>query len=88
MILIDTHIWMRWLLPNDPLPPNLIDLIETANSLTVSSFHVGRLFCRNFGGELNGNDIVLLLIIFTLFFISWIVSIGWKKLSCPLTLTC
>ena len=37
MILMDTHIWIRWLLPDDPLPPNLIDLIETANSLAVSS---------------------------------------------------
>lgn len=37
MILMDTHIWIRWLLPDDPLPPNLIDLVETANSLAVSS---------------------------------------------------
>ena len=37
MILMDTHIWIRWLLPDDPLPPNLIELIETANSLAVSS---------------------------------------------------
>ena len=37
MILMDTHIWIRWLLPNDPLPPSIIDLIETANSLAVSS---------------------------------------------------
>lgn len=37
MILMDTHIWIRWLLPNDPLPQTLIDLIETADSLAVSS---------------------------------------------------
>jgi len=37
MILIDTHIWIRWLLPNDPLPLSLIDLIETTDSLAVSS---------------------------------------------------
>ena len=37
MILMDTHIWLRWLLPNDPLPQNVIDLIETTDSLTVSS---------------------------------------------------
>ena len=37
MILMDTHIWIRWLLPDDPLPQKLIDLIETANSLAVSS---------------------------------------------------
>lgn len=37
MILMDTHIWIRWLLPNDPLPKTLIDLIETTDSLAVSS---------------------------------------------------
>jgi len=37
MILGDTHIWIRWLLPNDPLPLSLIDLIETTDSLAVSS---------------------------------------------------
>jgi len=37
MILIDTHIWIRWLLPNDPLPQNLVDLIETTDLLAVSS---------------------------------------------------
>lgn len=37
MILIDTHIWLRWLLPGDPLPRNLSGLIESADSLAVSS---------------------------------------------------
>lgn len=37
MILMDTHIWIRWLLPNDRLPQRLIDLIETTDSLAVSS---------------------------------------------------
>lgn len=37
MILMDTHIWLRWLLPNAPLPRNVIDLIETTDSLAVSS---------------------------------------------------
>jgi len=37
MILMDTHIWLRWLLPDDPLPKNLIDLIETADALAVSA---------------------------------------------------
>lgn len=37
MILMDTHIWLRWLLTNDPLPRNVIDLIETTDSLAVSS---------------------------------------------------
>lgn len=37
MILMDTHIWLRWLLPNEPLPRNVIDLIETTDSLAVSS---------------------------------------------------
>uniref|UniRef100_UPI00405706DC type II toxin-antitoxin system VapC family toxin n=1 Tax=Candidatus Electronema sp. TaxID=2698783 RepID=UPI00405706DC len=37
MILMDTHIWLRWLLPDDPLPQNLTDLIETADALAVSA---------------------------------------------------
>ncbi len=37
MILLDTHIWLRWLLPDEPLPQNLIDLIETADALAVSA---------------------------------------------------
>ncbi len=37
MLLMDTHIWIRWLLPNDPLSRELIDLIETADELAVSS---------------------------------------------------
>lgn len=37
MILMDTHIWLRWLLPDEPLPQNLIDLIETADALAVSA---------------------------------------------------
>jgi len=37
MILMDTHIWLRWLLPNEPLSENLIKLIETTEYLAVSS---------------------------------------------------
>lgn len=37
MILIDTHIWLRWLLPDNPLPQNLTDLIETADAPAVSA---------------------------------------------------
>ncbi len=37
MMLMDTHIWVRWLLPNEPLPEKFIDLIEMADSLAVSS---------------------------------------------------
>lgn len=37
MILMDTHIWLRWLLQDDPLPQNLLDLIETADALAVSA---------------------------------------------------
>jgi PIN domain nuclease of toxin-antitoxin system len=37
MILMDTHIWLRWLLPDDPLPQNLLDLIEIADALAVSA---------------------------------------------------
>jgi len=37
MILIDTHIWLRWLLPTDPLPNSLVLQIEQANKIWVSS---------------------------------------------------
>lgn len=37
MILLDTHIWIRWLLPTTPLPSSLIDLIEQADNVAISS---------------------------------------------------
>ncbi|MDO9225997.1 MAG: type II toxin-antitoxin system VapC family toxin [Pseudomonadota bacterium] len=38
MIVLDTHIWVRWLDPEaDPLPASLIEKIESAESLAVSA---------------------------------------------------
>lgn len=38
MILLDTHIWVRWLDPQqNPLAPNLVDVIETADQVAVSA---------------------------------------------------
>lgn len=37
MILLDTHIWIRWLSAAQPLPPALVDLIENAEQVTVSA---------------------------------------------------
>lgn len=38
MIILDTHVWVRWLEPaNGPLPPRLQTLLETAESLAVSA---------------------------------------------------
>jgi len=37
MILIDTHIGLRWLLPTDPLPDSFVLQIEQANKIRVSS---------------------------------------------------
>lgn len=37
MILLDTHIWLRWLLPTEPLPIKLIEPIEQAEIATVSA---------------------------------------------------
>ena len=37
MILMDTHIWLRWLLPGEQLSEKLIKLIETTEYLAVSS---------------------------------------------------
>lgn len=41
MILLDTHIWLRWLEPGDsPLPQRLVDIIETTESTAVASVSV------------------------------------------------
>lgn len=38
MILLDTHVWVRWLEPdNGPLPPRLQALLGTADRLAVSA---------------------------------------------------
>ena len=38
MIVLDTHIWVRWLDPAaDPLPATLIEKIECADSLAISA---------------------------------------------------
>lgn len=37
MILLDTHIWVRWLLPTDPLPASLVEQIEQADAVCVSA---------------------------------------------------
>lgn len=38
MILLDTHVWVRWVDPQaNPLSPGLLDCIETAEQLAVSA---------------------------------------------------
>ncbi len=38
MILLDTHVWVRWLDPQqNPLASNLVDVIETADQVAVSA---------------------------------------------------
>jgi len=37
MILLDTHIWLRWLLPTEPLPKQLVAHIEQAKAVWVSA---------------------------------------------------
>ena len=37
MILLDTHIWIRWLLPSQPLPINLVRQIEQTETVMVSA---------------------------------------------------
>jgi PIN domain nuclease of toxin-antitoxin system len=38
VILLDTHVWVRWLDPQQkPLAPNLVDVIETAGQVAVSA---------------------------------------------------
>jgi PIN domain nuclease of toxin-antitoxin system len=45
MILLDTHIWIRWLLPDDPLPDNLTKLIMTADDALAVSSIVSSISC-------------------------------------------
>lgn len=38
MILLDTHVWVRWVDPQaNPLSPGILDCIETAEELAVSA---------------------------------------------------
>jgi PIN domain nuclease of toxin-antitoxin system len=38
VIVLDTHVWVRWLDPTaNPLPPTLIDRIEAAETLAISA---------------------------------------------------
>lgn len=37
LILLDTHVWIRWLLPNEPLPASLVTQIEEAEQVAISS---------------------------------------------------
>ncbi len=38
MILLDTHIWIRWILSDNPLPQTIIDIIESSDAeLAVSA---------------------------------------------------
>jgi PIN domain nuclease of toxin-antitoxin system len=37
LILLDTHIWVRWLLPDHPLPARLVGKIETEDAVAVSA---------------------------------------------------
>ncbi len=37
MILLDTHIWIRWLLPTEPLPGRLVGYIEKADKVMISA---------------------------------------------------
>jgi PIN domain nuclease of toxin-antitoxin system len=37
MILLDTHVWLRWLLPGEPLPQQWIERIEQAETVFVSA---------------------------------------------------
>ena len=38
MILLDTHVWVRWLCPTaDPLPLAMLETLETAKDLAVSA---------------------------------------------------
>ena len=37
MMLLDTHIWIRWLLPSHPLPKTVIEALQSEDILAVSA---------------------------------------------------
>jgi len=37
VILLDTHVWIRWLVPDDPLPPALLETVESAPAVAISA---------------------------------------------------
>ncbi|MDP2180569.1 type II toxin-antitoxin system VapC family toxin [Methylicorpusculum sp.] len=37
---MDTHIWVRWILNNNPLPPSILDIIETSDAVAVSAISI------------------------------------------------
>jgi len=40
MILLDTHIWLRWLVNDNPLLHHIINLIETGDAIAVSAISI------------------------------------------------
>ena len=36
-LLLDTHVWVRWLSANQPLPDRIVSLIEEAEVLNISA---------------------------------------------------
>lgn len=40
LILLDTHIWIRWLVGNEPLPEGIIEMIETSDAIAVSAISI------------------------------------------------
>jgi len=40
LILLDTHIWVRWLVGNDPLPDAIVEIIETSETIAVSAISI------------------------------------------------
>lgn len=54
MILLDTHVWVRWLDPDvKPLPRGMIDRIETAGQLAVSAISCWEVACLLRRGRLD-----------------------------------
>lgn len=53
MILLDTHVWVRWLDPEvEPLPQSLLGHIATADKLAVSAISCWEIACLHRRGRL------------------------------------
>ena len=54
MMLLDTHVWLRWLgVGNAPLPAPLVDLIEETEAATISAVSVWEAAWLVRGGKLD-----------------------------------
>lgn len=53
MIILDTHIWFRWVTGADPLPLSVNSVIETADCVSVSAISIWEITRLSLRGRIN-----------------------------------